>query len=404
MKFTRFSVTYLLFVLLYACVYAGFFFHRSVHPLVGNYSGDYLLLLVLLAIPFLIPLLLRWLYCKLGRRRFQLLTFLTCIFMITAYAITSMTYYQWVRHKPPFDPYLQARPVAMDASRLEQLQQQRSKPDRPFLIITLGGSTSLHYPELLLNELRRQYPNRSFELLNLAQNSYTVKHALIRYCTHFDQWQPDLVIGLFGINEMIRSFSPEGLAVGPYDDEWSHFFYVAYPAVRLPTLESRIYDRLQFSWYRSLRVHEVDSPLDAYRARATYGRHLKRLCQWMILHNTPCLLMTQPTLYKTDNTEAEKNTFMMQKVECLVRHQYFHQEYPSSATLSKVMHDYNQTLLHVSGADGVQSFDLDRAIPKSLDYLYDDCHYTVKGNRLVVETMIKALVKKKLLKDQDVKR
>jgi hypothetical protein len=292
----------------------------------------------------------------------------------------------------------------MDATRLELLQQQRHQPDRPFLIITLGGSTSLHYPDLLLSELRRQFPSRSFELLNLAQNSYTVKHALIRYGTHFDHWQPDLVIGLFGINEMIRSFSPDGLAIGPYDDEWSHFFYVSYPAARLPTLESRIYDRLQFPWYRSLRVHEVDAPLDAYRALATYGKHLKRLCQWMKLHHTPCLLMTQPTLYKPVNTDAEKNTFMMQKVECLVRHHYFHQQYPSSAILSKVMHDYNQTLLQVAGAQDVHSLDLDSAIPKSLDYLYDDCHYTEKGNHLVVETIIKALMEKKLLKVQDAKR
>lgn len=404
MKFTLFSIAYFVFVLLYGFFYAGFFFHHSVHPIIGNFSGDYLLLLILLTVPFFIPLLLRHFYLKLGKRRFQLLAFLTAIILITAYAFTSLAYYHWVRHKPPFDPYLQARPVPMEQSALERLRKQRQDADRPFLIITLGGSTSLQYPQLLLNELRRQFPGRNFELLNLAQNSYTVKHALIRYGTHFDQWQPDLVIGLFGINEMIRSFSPEGLAVGPYDDEWSHFFYVAYPAVRLPTLESRIYDRLQFPWYRSLRVQEVDNPLDAYRAQATYGRHLKRLCQSLKMQNTPCLLMTQPTLYKADNSDAEKNTFMMQKVECLVRYHYFHQEYPSSAILAKVMQDYNQTLLQVAGNEGVHSLDLDRAIPKSLDYLYDDCHYTEKGLGLVVETLIKTLVEKKLLKDQDVKR
>lgn len=386
-----------LFVLLYALIYAGFFFHRSVRPWLLGYSFDHVLLLVLLAIPFLLPWALARIHKRLGSRRFQLLGVTLGIALLLAYALTSLIYYNVLRYKPPFEPYLQARPMPLNDGLLDQLYANREKPDRPLLIVTLGGSTSVQYPEVLLAKLRKAHPEQRFELLNLAQNSYSIKHALIRYGTHFDQWKPDIVIGLFGINEMVRNFSAEMLAVGPYDDEWSHFFAFNIRAVRLPTLEYLIWDRVQYSWYRSLRVHESDMPIKQFRSIVPYQQHLHRLAQSIKHSGASGLFLTQPTLYKTDNTQDEKNRLSIQVTQCLTRNNYFDQDYPSVASLAAAMKAYNRSMIQVADQEGTALFDLDAAIPKDLQFFTDDCHWTERGTDQVAELVADALAKKGLL-------
>lgn len=387
-----------LWVFLYFIIYLGFFFHRSVRPVLFGYSLDHLILLVLLALPLGIPWVWMLICRRLGTRKSNLLLILIALSILIAYALTSMTYYNLQRLKPPFDPYLQARPLPIDQAKNDQILAQRDKPDRPILVMTLGGSTSIQYPTLLLEKLRQRHPDLQFELINLAQNSYSIKHALIRFGTHFDQWKPDIVIGLFGINEMVRSFSAETMAVGPYDDEWSHFFAFTINAVRLPTLEYLIWDRLQYSWYRTFRVHAVETPLDQFRSLKPYQQHLKRLAD--LIHHTGAkgLYLTQPTLYKAEASEAEKNLLSIQITQCLTKHSYWNQEYPSVTSLASAMKAYNQAMAKVATEYGIHLLDLDGAIPKDTNYFSDDCHWTPRGTEQVADLIARELADKGLLK------
>lgn len=387
-----------LFVLLYLPVYAGFWFHRSVRPVLLGYSLDHLLLLAFLGLVFLLPWGVASIKRRLGPRQSSLLFLVLGISLLVIYSLTSLIYYNWIRCKPPFDPYLQARPLPVDMDRLRELIEHRNDPKRPLVIVILGGSTSVHYPAVLERELKKLLSEQPFEIINLAQNSYSIKHALIRFGTHFDQCQPNIVIGLFGINEMVRSFSAETQAVGEYDDEWSHFFAFTINAVRLPTLEHLIWDRLQYSWYRQLRVKEVDLPLAQFRSIRPYEQHLHRLAQWIKLNGGQGLFLTQPTLYKANATSEEKNKLSIQITQCLARQGYFHQEYPSVSSLALAMQVFNQTTVKVAQLEGVPVLDLDAAIPKNLNHFSDDCHWTEQGTEQVAREIAKALIDKGLLK------
>ena len=40
--------------------------------------------------------------------------------------------------------------------------------------------------------------------------------------------------------------------------------------------------------------------------------------------------------------------------------------------------------------------DLEKALPKDLEHLYDDCHYTAKGNAVIADAIAQALLAKGL--------
>ena len=64
----------------------------------------------------------------------------------------------------------------------------------------------------------------------------------------------------------------------------------------------------------------------------------------------------------------------------------------SPKAMQNGMKAFNQTTRKVARDSNTQLVDLAAAIPKSLDYMYDDVHYTEAGNQRLAETMAKHII------------
>jgi hypothetical protein len=51
------------------------------------------------------------------------------------------------------------------------------------------------------------------------------------------------------------------------------------------------------------------------------------------------------------------------------------------------MQRYNVAQREIATMHGAAYVDLDNVVPKSLEYYFDDCHFTDKGSALVAETV-----------------
>jgi hypothetical protein len=95
------------------------------------------------------------------------------------------------------------------------------------------------------------------------------------------------------------------------------------------------------------------------------------------------LLMTQPSLWRTDLTDQEKRQLWMGGVgefRDVPGSLYYEPE-----VLERGMDAFNQRLLNVCHDTKTPCVDLAKGLPKLTDYFYDDEHFTDKGQKLVAD-------------------
>jgi hypothetical protein len=61
------------------------------------------------------------------------------------------------------------------------------------------------------------------------------------------------------------------------------------------------------------------------------------------------------------------------------------------------MKQFNDVTKKIAAETGVHFVDLDAAMPKTIEHMYDDCHYTAKGNELIAEELAKAIIAAELV-------
>lgn len=97
------------------------------------------------------------------------------------------------------------------------------------------------------------------------------------------------------------------------------------------------------------------------------------------------IVLGQPVLWNDEMTPAEAATLWLPVNTLLgpVR--------PSAAWLLTEMRKYNDAQERISSRHGASYVDLDSRIPKTLEYYFDDCHYTDAGSRLVASIVFPVL-------------
>ena len=101
--------------------------------------------------------------------------------------------------------------------------------------------------------------------------------------------------------------------------------------------------------------------------------------------------MGQPVLWKQDLTPAEQEVlwFSINTAEGPLR--------PSGKWLMEEMRKYNHLQRRITEKMNGSFVPLQTQVPKTLDYFYDDCHFTDKGSRLAarqIEPAVLSVVKK----------
>jgi lysophospholipase L1-like esterase len=100
------------------------------------------------------------------------------------------------------------------------------------------------------------------------------------------------------------------------------------------------------------------------------------------------VFVTQPSLWKQDMTEKEKDLIWNGWIESPKSKRYY-----SEIALMRGMQAYNDTLLQVCKARGVECIDLAIVLPKDSTIFYDDVHFSDKGSLMTADVIFKYLSK-----------
>jgi hypothetical protein len=374
----------------YTLFYAGFFFRRtSHHPFLLGYSTGQWLLFFLLLLPYKLPAAFRAWRAALGARRAALALTTISVLMIGAYSLASLVYYN--NQTRLFDPFTQVSSAPLP-------EALRGVPVAAEIrILVLGGSTSMDYPRVLLPMLQKARPDIDFKLVNEAMGFYTVKHSLVNFTTYYDDFHPDIALCLHGINDLTRSFNPPDYAASPYDERWTHFYGPAIHAAAPPSLERLASRSVAWVWARDLRVHEVDMVLERYGSLGPYLRHTERLLDTLKAHGVLPVVLTQPTMWREDPmTPDERPKLCFQEQMCIDYRDYFHQEFPTTASLTRAMAVFNGETVERAKRSGAICIDAAQAIPRDVEHFIDDCHFTPKGLELLAQTIAGALIEQRV--------
>ena len=357
----------------------GFAVHRSQAPSIGPYSISYVAFLAVLSLGWTLPLAYRRIAGTFGLRALSFSFLPAALTVILLYAGSAMYYYGAETHR--FDPYLQATAPTPAAG---------IKPAGAIRILALGGSTTLddtlpdadRYPRVLEARLRHDHPADTIEVFNAGMDWFTTKHSLINYVTNLQEWRPDIVIVMHGINDLYRSFSDPDVALGEYDRSWSHFYGPSINGANPPTFERTMLGRVSQYWFSGLReitYTERDTPLDRYVSLPDYRRNLDRLVHYLRADGVQVVLLTEPSIYKNTMTADERAVLWFGRRLCKRPAGWLRYDYPSPASLGAAMHAFNGVTTEVAAAAHVTVVDVANGLEKTLENFSDDVHYQVAG-------------------------
>lgn len=305
-----------------------------------------------------------------------------------------------------FHPFLQVLPDEMvydgvnrDHFRGPDIPKAKSQAYR---IFCLGGSTTfnpfLKFEDSYPRQLERQLQEvRPVELLNAGMSWYTSQHSLINYLIRIQEYQPDMIIVMHGINDLIRSFSPPRAAIGAYRSDYSHFLGPQADMIldldqqRQPTLadslllirnSSSFFSRHFFRQLREERneMEIVDvvsfSSLDAYQLR------MRNLCEIALTHGVKVILVTQGFLYKDEMSAQEKAALRFARESANDGRRM-----ASMRSLKRGMELFNEATRNLAREYKLPLVDIEKTLPKNLEYFVDDVHFTPKAARLIASAV-----------------
>jgi hypothetical protein len=289
----------------------------------------------------------------------------------------------------PFDPFLQNPP--------HPLPEAPAAGKAPaFRVLAMGGSTTdngemppgTRYTERLEELLNAEHPGLASQVANAGRDWWTSRHSLIHYGTYAREWKPHVVVVMHVINDLVRSFSPEGFAIGEYSELYSHFYGPAITGARppsFPDLLLQTFFTIPFDadWYPASRYVEVDYPIERYVSLPRFQKNLETLVHSVHSDGAAIVLMTEPTLLKPEMGAEERAVLRFGRLFCATRVDGWRTEYASSRSLAAAMAAFNDTVRRVAREQQVTLIDLAAQVPQTLEIFHDDVHYTEKGAREV---------------------
>ena len=313
-------------------VYVGFLTDSSRNPWIFGYSASYVAFLLGLLLILASPLLVVRLVGKLGGRTVLFNTLPALALLLAIWLVASSIYYARQEHR--FDPFLQAAPPTLD-------DLAAGDPAAELRIAVLGGSTTEddwlapedRYPERLGSLFAAAQPQLQPRVFNSGKAWWTTKHTLTHYVTYVRRWNPDIVIVMHAMNDLYRSFSPPAFALGEYNDSWSHFYGPSINGARPPSfarfLFGDIFRLMYLHWYGDWRIREVDYPVDRYHSLPQFERNLRTLVDLVRNDGAEVVLLTQPSLYKDQVSDAERRVIRFGEEFCMTPTGLFSAEYPT---------------------------------------------------------------------------
>lgn len=378
-----------------AFVFVGFALHRSSVGVIGPYTPGYAAFLLVLAVALVTPAgVTALLVSALGARRGARVVLAAGIAIVAAYGVAEVVHASTRSH--PFDPFVQ-----FPGARFDHVP--REAPAGVQRIVTLGGSTThgahlspeLRYPavleELLLDE------GLGAEVLNAGMDWWTTKHSHINYVTYVREWQPDIAIVMHAINDLYRSFTSSRFSLGPYDEQWSHFYGPAIRAAEPKSLLGATLNRwsvwgLRHRWYARWRYRELELSPSEFRSLREFEVNLRSLVRTLHQDGLRVVLVTQPSIYRDDLSFQERANLWFPATFCVVEEGPWFVAIPSPGSMARAMEAYNAVTVRIAAETGALLVDAAAGVPRDLEHFGDDVHYTERGARRLATLVANALV------------
>jgi lysophospholipase L1-like esterase len=321
--------------------------------------------------------------------------FLTSLFLLLLlYPVADLRYHRAMakRHNQyKAHPFLQLTPAAQ-AARLGQ-------PGDSYRIFCLGGSTTefadssgRDWPSRVEENLKKRLGRSDIQVLNFGRQWYTTLHMLILYETNLRPYHPDAVILMETINDLLVNVDFSTFSGGPFRPDYGHFYG---PLTRVFNHKGLIPATAEFLghyWYFTPRtVVEQDS----FPGLPSFKRNLNTLIDLARMDGTQVVLMTQPNLYSDSISTAGRRSLRMLNQEAIGPDKQW-----SYQTALNGFRQYREALLKIAAERGVIAIDLESAIPKTLEYFYDDVHYQNRSFDLVAGAVTEGLIKGKVVSEK----
>jgi lysophospholipase L1-like esterase len=320
-----------------------------------------------------------------------------------------------------FHPYLQNVPVpgkrrlGVNRHGFRGADVARERGPDTLRVFVFGGSTAFCGPlpldetpaERMRQRLAAARPDLAVEVQNAGADWHTTEHALIRLLTEVRAFRPDVVVAYHGVNDLVRSLTPDAYSVGPYRDDYGHYLG---PASALVKRTSRwAFVRMRFGHCFS------DVLCDQVRVRGPAGEGVEgfrsmffakseevEVADWPSLEpfrrnlldfvtfargaRMEVVLGTQPALYRADLAPEEREVVWIP---------HAHQRAgtrPSVASMRAGLDRFDAVTREVAQATGAAFVDLAARVPRDLAHLYDDVHFTARGAAVVGEALADAVL------------
>ncbi len=295
------------------------------------------------------------------------------------------------------------KPLPRNAHAFFQLDETPDPPAAPdaLRVLALGGSTTWGsslardeaYPARLQAHLRARFTGREIVVVNAGVPWHTSMHSLLRYVGRFADWRPHAVIVMHAFNDIFQS-SEGRLTNGPFRRDYGHFFGAfgerANPRDRLNESLARLFREnwLARTWYSDLRempVAAVKPRVDLLAPLPSFERNLRELARRGTQDGTRVVIATQPFVYHDGIPQDERRKFF---------YRTYYADYAEVPTMEEqraAMLAFNATARRVSAEGATALVDLEAAIPKTREMMYDDVHYTREGADRVARVFVESL-------------
>lgn len=283
--------------------------------------------------------------------------------------------------------------------------------DEEYRILTIGGSTTecLYlddketWPYLLMTSLNKTNDGKRVVTLNVGKSGHSLDQHYLQLKHLTEQYSPDLIIIMVGVNDMIKPLLQEDWKYENISDiDYTKAFYysphytyrqsISYKILqifyRVFILKIKPQDSLG-NFYLEMRkkrehaeeisnIPSYEENLEYYTNRLDYIINLSRT------QKVKLLLVTQPFLWKEKMSAEEEKTLWM-----VVNPR---NEYYSPKVMAFLMRRYNQELLKKCDLNkDILCMDLDKKLPKKLDFFYDDIHFNEAGAKTISDELSKKI-------------
>ncbi len=258
---------------------------------------------------------------------------------------------------------------------------------RPLRILTLGGSTTawkgsngLGWTDMLSEQLTTKLYGRPVELINGATEWYTTAHSLIHYQLNLDDIEADIIIIMHAVNDLLTNADFSYYSSGSFRADYGHFHG---PLQRVLYRRDEplqvLNDFFQAAWYHHPRtIIETEQ----FPGKKAYRRNIERLIGHAVRRGSLVVLLTQPFLYHSALTEKEFHHLYMVRREAIGPQKQW-----SLETALSGMEQYNEEVRKVASEGTAHIFDLEKSLPKTLEFFQDDVHYTDKAHTLIASEL-----------------